>query len=291
MLRSLVLGASGQIGRFLVPRLLDAGHDVLAVSRQLRESKRARLRWIAGDLFATMPELAPVDAIFSLGPLDGFAAWLAAARLHGTPRIIALGSMSIESKRGSTDPHERALVETLRRGEVQLAEAADKRGCAWTLLRPTLIYGAGIDRSLSALARFGSRFRVLPKVSFAKGLRQPVHADDLADACLSALGRDSARCRTFDLGGGERLGFAEMLERVRCSLPGPVLGVPLTPRMARLALSIARTRPRWRGLGQAALERLQHDLVADDAPARRDLAWAPRAFLPEASTWQARELD
>ena len=289
MSRSLVLGASGQIGCFLLPRLLMAGHDVLALSRQQRTSRHAQLKWMAGDLFATMPESPPVDTIFSLGPLDGLATWLASSCLDGTPHIVAIGSMSIEGKRGSADPAEHALVETLRRSEAALADAAENRGCAWTLLRPTLIYGAGIDRSLSPLARFGARFRILPKVPFAHGLRQPVHASDLADVCLSTLGRDAARCRSFDLGGGERLSFADMLERVRRSLAGPVLGVPLTPSMARLALSVARTHPRWRSVGAAALERLQRDLVADDGPARRNLGWAPRGFHPTASTWQVRE--
>jgi len=70
---SLVLGGSGQIGRFLIPKLLGRGHRVIALSRLPKTSVTDNLQWIRGDLFSTVPDPGPVDAIFSLGPLNGFA--------------------------------------------------------------------------------------------------------------------------------------------------------------------------------------------------------------------------
>ena len=78
--------ASGAIGRFLLPRLLRAEHDVIAISREPRASGNARLRWIAGGLPDRMPSLPPAATIFSLGPLDAFAGWLAA---HGSRDALA----------------------------------------------------------------------------------------------------------------------------------------------------------------------------------------------------------
>ncbi|HEY0232783.1 MAG TPA: NAD(P)H-binding protein, partial [Dokdonella sp.] len=128
---SLIVGASGAIGRFLRPRLLDAGHEVIALSRQPREASDARVHWLRGDLHAAMPPLPALDAIFSLGPLDAFAHWFAQAPAFGTPRVIAFGSMSVESKRDSTDAAERRLAERLRQAERELALAAEQRGCDW----------------------------------------------------------------------------------------------------------------------------------------------------------------
>ena len=124
MPRALVIGGSGQIGRYLVPQLLASAHAVLAVSRIPRSTRHAGLHWLQGDVFATLPALPELDMIFSLGPLDGFAAWLARTRLAGKPRIVAFGSMSASSKRDSPDPGERALALSLRQAEQALADAA-----------------------------------------------------------------------------------------------------------------------------------------------------------------------
>jgi nucleoside-diphosphate-sugar epimerase len=284
---ALVLGASGATGRFLLPRLLDAGHDVIAVSRTPRTSTAPRLRWLPGDLDASMPPLPALDSVFSLGPLDACARWLARAHVQGQPRLVALGSMSIDSKRDSGDAAERELVARLGAAEQALAAAADAQACAWTLLRPTLIYGAGVDRSLTPLARLAMRWRVFPRVPGATGLRQPVHADDLAQACLAAAANPRSGRRTYALGGGERLACAVMFERVRLSLPVRTLPLPVPLGMLRRLTGLA-PRLGLAPLRGAMIERLTRDLVADHAAAIADFGWAPRAFRPDASTWQPR---
>ncbi len=286
----LVLGASGQIGRLLVPRLLDAGHEVLALSRSARASSRERLVWLAGDLYAGMPDMPPVDAIFSLGPLDGLARWLGTARFAASPRLIAFGSMSAVSKRDSRDAGERALAARLLAGEQAVIDAAGQRGMCWTILRPTLIYGAGLDRSLTPLAHLGMRLRVLPSLPTAVGLRQPVHADDLASACLATWTCAASEGATYALGGGERLAFSAMLSRVRRSLGVRCAAVPLPITALRLALPLLRLVRGTPEPARAAIDRLRCDLVADDARARDDFGWQPRAFTPDPSTWRIATL-
>ena len=290
MRRALVIGASGQIGQSLIPQLLERGDCVFALSRRDRTSRSANLEWIRGELFAAMPEIPKVDVIFSLGPLNGFARWLANAQSIGNPRVVAIGSMSAESKHDSADPAERELAQTLRRAEKQLADAAAAKRIIWTLLRPTMIYGGGRDQSLTPLAQFGMRTHFFPKLSGATGLRQPVHVDDLALACLAAASIDAAGRRSFDLGGGERLQFSLMLDRVRASLGTPVIPLPIPLVAAQAAWAIARLSHRWRGVGRGAIGRLRVDLVANDEAARSLLDWAPRGFRPDAATWRMRSV-
>lgn len=286
----LVLGASGQIGRFLVPALLETGHDVFALSRSAREARHARLHWLRGDLIAAPPLLPALDAVFSLGPLDRLAPWIAVARPAGRPRVIAFGSMSALSKRDSIDAAERALAARLVDAEDALARTCEAQSLAWTVLRTTLIYGAGLDRSLTPIAGFGRRWRVLPSLPGARGLRQPVHAQDLAAACL-ALWRQDVGARTrYALGGGERLAFADLLARVRSSLGVSCLGVPLPVAVLATAWPLLHQLSAGRLPGAAAVARLGVDLVADDAPARRDFGWDPRGFAPTPSTWSTTDL-
>src|SRR5689334_20331223 len=149
----IVFGASGAIGRFLVPRLLAAGHDVIAVSRESRTSHSPNLRWIVGDLPGRVPALPRADRIFSLGPLDGFARWFA-DNGEARARVVAIGSLSAETKQQSADSRERELAARLVRAEASLAATADARGSASTVLRASLIYGAGFDKSLTPFVRF-----------------------------------------------------------------------------------------------------------------------------------------
>jgi nucleoside-diphosphate-sugar epimerase len=275
---ALVFGASGQIGTPLLERLGDAGWRVFAVSRQVRLDAPGR-HWLQGD-FAHMPGLPEaVDVLFSCGPLDLFAHWYADAGIR-TPRIIAFGSTSASTKQDSLDAAERDLARRLLGAEALLFAESEQRGARATMLRPTLVYGAGRDASLTriaALARRWGRF-VLP--TGADGLRQPVHVGDLAAAALAACDAHATHGRGYDLPGGERVAYREMVARVlACMEPCPSLHAwPMPVFLA--VLRLAQTRGIARDLGTEAVARMREDLVFDAAPAARDFGYAPRAFRP-----------
>lgn len=273
----LVIGASGQIGQFLLPRLTEAGFDVLALTRQATDGDP---HWIRGGLPDAMPELPPLRAVVSLGPLDHLAPWLSATRLAGAPHLVATSSMSAETKRDSAVPAERELSRRLRDAETTLIATCASRGMPWTLLRPTLIYGAGVDKSLTPIVQAALRRRVFP-VPAGRGLRQPVHADDIAAAVVAALASPFARGKTFPIGGGDRMRAAEMFRRARRSAGGMAVPVPV-PRFAlRLA---ALAVPGLRG----PVDRLDDDLIADNGELERVLGVHPRPFRPSPDTWRLR---
>ncbi|MEO7073309.1 MAG: NAD-dependent epimerase/dehydratase family protein [Rhodanobacter sp.] len=272
----LVCGASSQIGHFLLPRLVQGGETVLALSRQAH-APQTGVTWLRGALPDAMPTLPMLSALISFGPLQAFADWLAQTNIAGAPRVIATSSMSAHSKRDSVVPAERALAQQLRDGESALSRACAARGCAWTVLRPTLVYGAGLDKSLTPIARRALRTRLFP-LPAGRGLRQPIHADDLAQAVLAALECPASAGCVLPIGGGERLPAAAMFARVRGSLPAASIPVPLPSWL----LGCARAVPRLRG----PLSRLDADLIADNTEVERLLGVRPRAFLPEAAMWQ-----
>lgn len=281
---SLVFGASGAIGRFLVPRLLAAGHDVIALSRRSRTSETPNFRWIVGDLPGRVPSLPRADLIFSLGPLDAFARWFA-DNGDVRARVVAIGSLSAATKQQSADAHERDVAARLVQAEESLVTAADARGSASTVLRASLIYGAGLDRSLTPLVRFAQRWRVFPLLLGARGLRQPVHADDLAGACIAVSAAPVLTRRVYEVGGGERIPFDAMLARVRASLPFRTIPASVPHALARACASFARSTPTFAAASPAALQRMNEDLVADNTAAVSDFGWSPRDFRPRAEDW------
>jgi nucleoside-diphosphate-sugar epimerase len=271
----LVCGASSQIGFFLLPELAHAGVSVLAVSRSPRAPIDG-VTWLPGALPALPPAAEAVDSICCCAPLAALAAWLETGAAARVRRVVATSSMSAESKRQSPVAADRALSQDLRDGEAALAHACERRGIAWTVLRPTLIWGAARDRNFTPLARRAARWRVFGLPTGA-GLRQPVHAEDVATAMRRALDGGAAG-RIVQIGGGERLPAAEMFARVRRSLPVRTLGLRVPAPLIRVG---ARLLPPMRG----PLLRLEEDLIADNSELERLLDVHPRGFSPVRSDW------
>lgn len=280
---ALVFGGSGQIGSALLARLAPAGWRVTAVSRQVRPADAAEpgdgVRWLTGELDAPPVLPSRVDAVFSCGPLDGFARWYTAAGIDAA-RVVAFGSTSVDTKQRSDDPFERDLAERLASAERGLFARAQERGAALTVLRPTLVYGVGRDANLTRIAGLARRWGRFPLPRGATGLRQPVHVADLAVAALACLDRTASHGRAYAVPGGESLTYREMVARVLACLQPPARLLELPRPLFGLALRVARISGRASGLGNAAIARMQQDLVFDPGPAQRDFDYRARPFEP-----------
>ncbi|MEO6365729.1 MAG: nucleoside-diphosphate sugar epimerase [Luteimonas sp.] len=286
MRRALVFGASGQIGVPLLDHLDDSGWQVYAVSRG-QHNDTPGLHWLRGDFAQLEGVPRDVDSIFSLGPLDEFARWYAASNIEAG-RVIAFGSTSIEVKRGSSDALERDVAARLRQGEQTVLETASARNAGATILRPTLIYGFARDRTLTRIVELAKRWNrfVLPRG--ATGLRQPVHAHDLAAAAFAANATATTHGKVYALPGGETLPYREMVVRTLATLtPSPQL-IELPSPLFNLALFAAQASGHATGFGEAAVKRMRSDLVFDVQPAARDFGYAPRSFRPTAGMFEPR---
>ncbi|MDZ4811999.1 MAG: hypothetical protein SGI99_05200 [Pseudomonadota bacterium] len=265
-----IFGSSGAVGRFLLARLRVEQRVAIAYSH--RSSVYAyiagdTIQWRQLDLWRDA-DASSATTIISAGPLDAFTSWLARVDTPDLRRVVALSSMSVEAKRVSLDPYERDLAARLHGAEQHLRDTCSARSIEWTILRPTLIWGAARDRSLTSLYRFGRRYGFVPVPNTAGGLRQPVHAADVADACRSALSCPASAGTLISLGGGERLSAAEMWLRVAKAADARNLRVPHW----LLRMGSNTLRP--------TLQRWHNDQVAECATAMTLPNWQPRSFLP-----------
>ncbi len=283
----IVTGASSLVADFLIPRLLAAGFLVHALSRRPAPAppRGPGLTWLRSDIAAPLEavRLPEASALFHLAPLWLLPPLVPRLAERGLKRLVAFGSTSRFTKDASSDPEERDLARRLAEAEASLAAACDESAIAWTLFRPTLIYDGRRDQNVAAIARFVRRFGFLPVAGGARGLRQPVHADDLALACLAALDGPSTRGRAYDLVGGSTLSFAAMAETVFRALGREprLVRVPL-PLLRRL-LKAASLLPGWHHLRAEMADRMDRDLCFDSSSARRDFGFSPRPFsLPPA---------
>lgn len=275
----LVLGATSLIGRFVLPRLRADGTPAFALSRSVsNEPGWLRADLADPDLSANLP-VCPV--VLSLSPIWTLPQALPALKSAGMRRLVAFSSTSVFTKAASPDAYERAVVKRLAEGEAATRRFCEANGVAWTLLRPTLIYAEGRDQNVSRLARLIRRFGVLPLSGRGEGLRQPVHADDLATAALAAAASPAAENKAYDLPGGETLTYRQMAERVFDGLGRPPLILPLPEPLWRLAFSLAR--PLLPGATAQMGSRMGADLAFDGALAAADFGWNPRVFRPDFS--------
>ncbi len=281
-MRILVTGASSQIGDFLLPRLNAAGYDVHAVSRIARDASPG-LSWHQANLERpeTLTQAAKGCSVsIHLAPIWSLPAHLADLAHAGVQRVVVFSSTSRFGKEDSRDPVEQALVRRLAVAEQTLKEDCERLGLCRTVLRPTLIYGNGRDKNISSIARFVRRFGFFPIAGAAGGLRQPVHADDLAQAVCKVLESTIACGRSYNLCGGETLSYRRMVERIFVSVGRRPRIVPLPLQPLRLLLRLLSILPRYRYVTPEMADRMNRDLVYDHGEAVRGFGYAPRGFRP-----------
>lgn len=281
--RIIVTGATSQIGAFLIPRLRKAGHEVHAVTRRYptdHPSGEGGVTWYRVDivhdpLSLQVPGVAVLIHLAPLGAIRGLIDPLAA---QGVRRIIAFSSTSRFTKTVSADQRERAWAKELADTESFLAERCARHGIPWTVFRPTLIYGCGMDKNITTIERFVRRFGFFPMVGAGTGLRQPVHADDLAAACLAVLNNPVTYDRAYNLSGGQTLTYRQMVEAIFGYLGKKphIIGVPIAA--FAFIVKVAALFPAYRHVSLEMVNRIDSDLDFDHAEAAADFGYAPRPF-------------
>jgi nucleoside-diphosphate-sugar epimerase len=273
----LVTGATSLIGRFALPRLQAMGVAFHALSRTAPDEPS----WVRGGLSdpglgARLPDC---PTVLSLSPIWHLPPGLEALKARGMQRLVAFSSTSVSTKAASPDAYEQGMVRRLAEGEEAARAFCDAHGVDWTILRPTLIYAEGQDQNVSRLASLIGRLGFLPLAGQGDGLRQPVHADDLAAAAIAAAASPAAQNRAYDLPGGETLTYRQMGERVFEGMGRRPVILPLPQGLWRLAFRLAR--PFLPGATAQMGARMSEDLAFDGSAATADFGWNPRPFRPD----------
>lgn len=277
MAEILVSGASSLIGRYLLPQLLAAGHTVEAISRTT-QSSQPNLRWHPLQLNAPAVASLPLSngtIYIHLAPLWLLPDLLPQLAAQKVARIIAFSSTSVLSKVDSDNASERATVARLAAAEQALRDSGMNN---WTILRPTLIYGAGLDKNVSMIANLIRRLGVFPIIGEGRGLRQPVHAEDLACAVLGVLASPQTQQCIYAVSGGETLSYRQMVARIFVALGKPCRIITIPSPLFAAALAVARMLPRFRHLHMQMAYRMNQDLCFDHRDAQADFGFAPRKF-------------
>ena len=275
-----LLGATSLVGKCVISRLSKVGCHIVAFSRNPPDGNtEPEVTWLQLPApLLTLPQIPPIKDWLCMAPIWALPQYFRMIEASGVRRVVALSSTSLFVKKDSSDHGEQHIARGLAEGERALRAWAEARGVEWVILRPTLIYGCGRDKNLTEIVRFVRRCGFFPLLGQAEGLRQPVHAEDVAMACVSALTVPAAANQTYNLSGGETLSYREMVCRVFSSVGKVPHLVTISRWLFRLAVAALPLVPRYRHWTVEMAERMNRDLVFDHTDATRDLGFSPQPF-------------
>ena len=296
-----VAGATGVIGRPLVPRLLERGHQVIATTRSPEKALRLRALGAEPVVVDALDEAGIVRAVTDAKPdvivhqltalagfknlkkfdeefaqtnrlrTEGLDLLLAAARAAGTRRLIAQSFTGwpnireggpVKTEEEPLDPRPPArMAKTLAAIRYLEATLSGAADLEGLALRYGSLYGPG-----TALAEGGEyvdliRRRRFPIVGNGAGVWSFVHADDAAVATVAAVERG-----------------APGVYNVVDDEPAPV--AVWLPYLAEvLGAKPPRRLPVWLGrlaVGEPGVSLMTQIRGSSNAKAKRELGWRPR---------------
>ena len=279
----IVSGATSQIGFFLLPRLTQAGFHIHALSRtDPGSSKRVNplVTWHQTEISDGWKgsKIQDVSQFIHLAPVWLLPDVIDELSSMGIQRIVAVSSTSRFTKITSKNLQEQGIAKKLVTAEERVIEKCGQYMIPWTLLRPTLIYGAGMDENVTVIARFIKRFGFFPLVGEGKGCRQPVHADDIATACEKVMNDPITFNRAYNLSGGQTITFRKMVEAIFMALNKKPRIVIIPLMLASPLTALAAYTQAYRHITREMIERVNQDLCFDSSDARRDFGYSPRGF-------------
>ena len=273
----LVTGATGFVGRNLVPALLDDGHEIRALTRARSSTESMldpRVEVREGDLLE--PEtiegvFADVDVAYylvhSLGYGKEFATvdhraasnFAAAASAAGVARVIYLGGL------GETGSDLSEHLRSRREVEAILAEGAYEL----TTFRAAVIIGAG-SGSFEMIRQLVGRLPVMITPRWVRTPVQPIAIRDVVAYLRGALAVPETAGRTLEIGGPEVLTYEEMLRRTASAMGRRLFMIPipaLTPRLSVYWIDLVTDTPKR--ISHPLVEGLRNPVVVTDETAQR----------------------
>src|SRR5918998_627374 len=248
MMRVFVAGATGAIGKQLVPRLVRAGHEVHGMTRS--ESKQAMLHE-----FGAVP--VGTDHLLSAGQAVGVRRFVAQSNYASYARTGA----AVKSEEDPFDPTPAREMRQSAAAIRHLEEAV--LGARWTegiVLRYGMFYGPGTSLAPGSAQTELVRKRKFPLVGGGGGVWSFIHVADAAEATVAAVEHGSRG--VYNIVDDDPAPVAEWLPAM-----AQELGAKKPMRVPRL---IGRLFA-----GEAGVVMMTEVRGASNAKAKRELGWRP----------------
>ena len=283
-----ITGATGFVGEEVVKQVRAAGYPVRAI---VREPQRAR--WLAEKygvelfhgnvLYAPAIEGAMQDAKCVIHLVGIIHEWkentferthaqatknvIDEAKKAGAKRFVHMSAL------GTRENARSRYHQTKWAGE----EHVRKSGMAWTIFRPSFIYGPR-DKSINVFAKLIRRLPFVPVLGPGTTKIQPISVENVAKTFVGAARNDESIGKTYDLCGPEAFTWNELYDKLQAILGTrkPKLHLPLA--IARLQAAVFERVLSNPPFTRDQLLMLQEENVGDPKPATKDFLLQQETF-------------
>jgi uncharacterized protein YbjT (DUF2867 family) len=283
-----ITGATGFVGEEIVKQARAAGHPVRAI---VRDPQRAS--WLAerygvelfhgNVLYPPSIEGAMQDAKCVIHLVGIIREWkentfervhvqatkqvIDEAKKAGVKRFVHMSAL------GTRENARSRYQQTKWAGE----DCVRKSGLAWTIFRPSFIYGPK-DKAINTLAKLVKRLPFVPVLGSGNTKIQPISVVNVARAFVGAIRNDESVSQVYDLCGPETFTWNELYDKLQMILgtqkPKWHLPLPVARVQAALFEKILPNPPFTRD----QLLMLQEHNVGDPKPAERDFVLEQQSF-------------
>jgi NADH dehydrogenase len=281
----LVTGGAGVMGARLVRDLAAAGHRTRVLTLP-GDPNLGRLDGTGADVAfgdITRPDsldgaFAGVHTVFHLAGviISNDPSIFFRVNAEGTRNVVegarraGVGHFVFVSSTSAVEP-----ISEYARSKAAAEDIVRASGMAWTIVRPTLVYGT--DGGVEFLGFLDSlrKYPVVPFVGRGLARKNPVFVDDMGRGLLAIAGNTRSHGKIYNFCGGEEISIRElarlMLRHQGISKPFVHIPVALCRAAAFLMEKTMRNPP----LTGYAITRIEQDAAPDSTDARRDLGYAP----------------
>jgi nucleoside-diphosphate-sugar epimerase len=277
MSRVLVTGASGFVGRVVVPALVTAGYAVRAASRHKPDFAPPVEAESHGDLGAdtdwprlltgadfvvhlagiahTGPGVA--DADYDRVNHQATAALAQAARQAAVKRVAFVSTIRAQTGPRAdhvlTEDDKPLPTDPYGRSKLAAESALAQSGVDFTVLRPVLVYGPGVKGNLRTLTHLAALPIPLPFGAFTNR-RSLLSVHNLAAAITHVLRHSQSGGQTYVVADLQPVSLAEIVTALRAGMDRAPHLVNVPPDVIRVGLTMLGRRRYWDQLaGQLAV--------------------------------------
>lgn len=217
-----IAGGTGFVGNLLTEELRSRGHELVLLSHNRRSTTETGVSYVTGDvavpagyaaalkgceavinLVGIIREFPSKGITFERLHVEATAGMVQATQQAGVVRYLQMSALGTRVD----------AVSQYHRTKWQAEEIVRGSGLAWTIFRPSLIFGPK-DAFVNMLASNLRLAPVMPTFGHGNYRLQPIHGRDVARCFADALERPETVGHTYELCGQDRLTYRELLDTI-----------------------------------------------------------------------------
>ena len=316
-MKLLVTGANGFLGKSLCAALCRDQFLVVAASRTPALLTKCITPFVVGKLenyFDWRTALQDVEVVVHLAarvhiiqditenPLQAFldinlhatVNLAEAAAKAGVKRFIFVSSIKVNGEFTGKNPFtecdvpqpQDAYAISKWEAEKALRMIEKETGMEVVIVRPPLVYGAGVKANFASLLKVVNKKTPLPLAS-VKAKRSLIYVGNLVDALVVCVLNPKAAGQTYLVSDGDAISMPQLIKKMALALHKPSYILPFPVSIMRLlAKAVGKT---------SSVDRLTQSLVIDSSKIRQELDWKPPFTmdqgLKETADWYLKSLE